>query len=94
MWDVLEHMVDPYEFCKHAITSYIFVTVPDIAGVEGKIEDWRHYRPDEHQHYFSVSSLSRMLSRAGFHLIDIDRREAFLRDKSAPYNLVTMVGKR
>lgn len=94
MWDVLEHMVDPYGFIKNLKTDVLCLTVPDVAGVRGGIESWKHYRPDEHQHYFSVSSLARMLSRAGFYITDLDRSEAIMRDWQSPDSLVTVCAKR
>jgi hypothetical protein len=94
MWDVLEHMVYPYEFINELKTNFLFLVVPDTAGIRGTIYDWKHYRTDEHQHYFSLASLTIMLERAGFYVAGVERTEALLRDYRSPDSLVTVVGRK
>ena len=94
LWDVIEHMEDPYGFIKGLSTKYLFILTPDVGGSPNRIEEWKHFRPDEHQHYFSVDSMTKMLERAGFGVREINRGEAGLRDTVHPEYLVTFVANR
>lgn len=93
LWDVIEHMERPEEFVGSLKTGCLFIVTPDVASIEN-IETWKHYRPDEHQHYFTVDSMVRMLARAGYDLREINRDEAELRDAEHPDYLVTFVAQK
>lgn len=92
LFDVLEHMELPNEFLSRLRTRLVFICTPDLAGAKGQIEGWKHFRPDEHQHYFTVSSLARMMDRCEFDILHLDRQEAYIRDSKEPTSLVTVVG--
>ena len=94
MWDVIEHMVDPNRFLKGMKSEYLFVVTPDADSAPEDFASWKHYRPDEHQHYFTIPSLIGILERNGFALKEINRNEAKIRDKGHPNALVTVVGRR
>lgn len=94
MWDVIEHMWNPNRFLKKLDTDFVFVCTPDVSAAPNDITEWKHYRPDEHQHYFTVPSLIATLERNGFGLKEVCRTEAKIRDSKHPCALVTMVGKR
>lgn len=94
LFDVLEHMELPYEFLRRLRTRMVFICTPDLAGAKDGIEKWKHFRPDEHQHYFTVASLARILDRSGFDVIHLDRQEALIRDANEPCSLVTIVGRK
>lgn len=94
LWDVIEHMEDPFAFVSGLSTGYLFILTPDVGGAPTEMKGWKHFRPDEHQHYFSINSMSRMLSRAGYDLREINRDEAALRDELHPEYLVTFVAQK
>lgn len=94
MWDVIEHMVDPGHFVKGLDSQYVFMATPDVSSAPRDITKWKHYRPDEHQHYFTVPSLISLMEQGGYDLIEIGRDEARIRDRNNPLALVTVVGKR
>ena len=93
LWDVIEHMEHPDKFVSGLKTDYLFIVTPDVSGAKD-IRGWKHYRPDEHQHYFTVDSMSRMLSRCGYDVKEINRDEAEIRDPKNPMYLMTLVAKR
>jgi len=94
MWDVIEHMVDPAHFLRGLDSEFVFVCTPDIGAAPTNVTKWKHYRPDEHQHYFTIRSLIALLENSGFSLREINRNEAKIRDREHPCALMTMVGKR
>lgn len=94
LWDVLEHMEDPAGFASALNTRFLFVLTPDASGLKGKFDGWRHYRPDEHQHYFTKESMTRFMERSGFKVREMNHDEGKLRDPKHPGWLVTCVGER
>ncbi len=72
-FDVLEHVLDPLAFAK-AIHERLLsggtvaISVPNLNSLSRRLmrQRWYFYIPKEHLHYFSPSSLSRLLRRAGF----------------------------
>lgn len=100
LWDVLEHMMDPVSFLARLKTDYVFLLVPDMdCGIgecenERDVEKWKHFRRDEHQHYFTPESIERALFLGGFMLAEINRYEATIRDAKNPNYLMTVVGQK
>lgn len=67
MFDSFEHMADLNEPFKAAPSMFV-VTVPWLPeGVtDESIKSWRHYKPNEHLHYFTEKSLRAVFSRHGY----------------------------
>lgn len=67
MFDSFEHMADLSEPFKAAPKMFV-VTVPWLPeGVtDESIKAWRHYKPNEHLHYFTEKSLRAVFSRHGY----------------------------
>lgn len=67
MFDSFEHMLDLSEPFKAAPRMFV-VTVPWLPeGVtDESIKAWRHYKPNEHLHYFTEKSLIAIFSRHGY----------------------------
>jgi len=66
LWDVLEHIPDfrEIEFILKE-TQYVALTVP-IKPPKIKIENWKHFKPNEHLHYFTIESLDALFKRYNF----------------------------
>lgn len=94
MWDVLEHLEHPAEFIGSLKTRYIFLVTPDVTCAKDDLAKWKHFRPDEHQHYFSDTSLYTMLERKGFSVLEVNREEGEARDPENPNALITVVAKK
>jgi hypothetical protein len=94
LWDVLEHMESPHRFVSELNTKFLFVLTPDATGLKGKLNGWRHYRPDEHQHYFTKESMTLFLERNGYKVREMNHAEGSLRDPKHPGWLMTVVGER
>lgn len=67
MFDSFEHMPDLDEPFK-ASPSLFVVTVPWLPSdvTDESIREWRHYKPNEHLHYFTEKSLISIMSRHGY----------------------------
>jgi len=68
-WDVIEH-IKKLEVLRPVLkmASHVAVTVP-IKPEGGKLVGWKHYKPGEHFHYFSVKSLKAWFDSEGFEFI-------------------------
>ena len=69
MYDVLEHIPDFTEMLPILNkTHYVAVTVP-IKPVKMKWSEYKHFKPGEHLHYFTVDLLKHIFLVMGFDLI-------------------------
>ncbi len=93
MWDVLEHIPDPHRFITGMDTKYLMVLTPDATGLHGKLAGWKHFKVDEHQHYFTKESITAFMERCGFRVMEMNHDEGELRDPRHPQWLVTVVGE-
>jgi hypothetical protein len=66
LWDVLEHLPS-FEEMEDIFTqtSYVAVSIP-IKPAKTKIENWKHFKPGEHLHYFTVESLDAFFKKYDF----------------------------
>lgn len=76
MWDVLEHVPDPTEHMRevHRILSpggLVVIGTPNLGHIQFRLhgESWRHLKPAEHIFYFHSASLSRLLEKTGFEVV-------------------------
>lgn len=93
MWDVIEHLKYPDDFIRRLQCRHLFICTPNTAGVN-LLNGWKHYKPDEHQHYFSVLSMLTMLGRCGYRVLDVNTDEGALRDPDHPMAIMTIVAKK
>lgn len=78
MWDVIEHLPNPEKFIEKAARELggggrIYITTGDIERLIPRFqkEKWRMIHPPSHLHYFSKRSLSKLLEKNGFKIIDV-----------------------
>ena len=79
MFEVLEHVADPkstLEHCYKAMNKggHIVITVPNIEGIEFEILEDKHSNiaPPSHLNYFSPQTLTDILVKNGFEIVNID----------------------
>jgi hypothetical protein len=96
MFDVIEHIRSPRDIIAEVEPEVLVVLTPNVGAVDdpGKIAEWKHYKPGEHLHYYSVPSLSALFEKLGFRVKWYDFHEAEIRNPQRPRDLVTMVGVR
>lgn len=65
-WDVLEHL-DNFSEIEEILcnTNYVAITVP-IKPSNIKLEEWKHFKPGEHLHYFNKKMLDVFFKKYGF----------------------------
>lgn len=78
MWDVIEHLERPDLFIAHIARlmrpgGLLYLTTGDIGSLVARIRGrrWRMIHPPTHLHYFSRSTLRRLLMNHGFEVLDI-----------------------
>ena len=70
-WDVLEHIENPSDTLKLLPkNSYIFVSLPTFPNLE-RIHLSKHYKPNEHLHYFTTAGFIKFMSLSGFSVVEI-----------------------
>ncbi len=77
MFDVIEHLPDPERALRraHALLSpggRLFLTTPDLASPYARLmgAHWHHLDLEQHISLFGVATLTRLLTGAGFALLD------------------------
>ena len=68
-WDVLEHIPN-FETIEAVLesTTYIAITIP-IKPEKQVLNTWKHFKPNEHLHYFTKESVQDMFSKVGFYSV-------------------------
>ncbi|PWK72881.1 class I SAM-dependent methyltransferase [Aminobacter sp. AP02] len=76
MWDTIEHLKRPDQFIAKAASDlkpggHIALTTGDIDSLNAQFrgKNWRMIHPPTHLHYFSVATLTSLLSRHGFEVV-------------------------
>ena len=76
MWDVLEHVPDPTRHMLEvrrvlADGGLVVIGTPNLGHILFRIkrERWRHLKPREHIFYFNPSSITRLLKKTGFDVV-------------------------
>jgi len=78
MWEVLEHMFDPYQFLKNTIKilkkrGFFFATFPNIEGFDIQIlwDKGEAFSPPSHLNYFRKSTITKLFYRVGLEIVEI-----------------------
>jgi 2-polyprenyl-3-methyl-5-hydroxy-6-metoxy-1,4-benzoquinol methylase len=79
MWDVIEHVPDPFAYIHQAAKllssgGVIALATPDVESLPAAFtgKRWVGYKlSEEHIYYFSARTLKRMLDEAGFDVVDV-----------------------
>lgn len=93
MWDVIEHLHEPWQLVKELHPQWIFLSTPNLESVKGPVKEWKHYRPYEHVAYFDKHSLRFHLEAAGYEIMEFNFEEGALRDPSNPEAVITCVAR-
>jgi hypothetical protein len=75
-WDSLEHIKKP-ELLLNYVRKWVFVSIP-IFEDKAHVLRSKHFRPDEHFHYFTHLSFIRFMSDQGFGLVEYNEMESDL----------------
>ncbi len=81
LFDVIEHISDPVALLQHVSGALndggiIVLSTPDASGLASdSFEDWRHYKPGEHIHYFTEASLRSCLELSGYSVLSVTGTE-------------------
>jgi SAM-dependent methyltransferase len=72
MFDVIEHIPDPKKLLvKFPKNSYYICSVPIIENIDN-IKQWKHYRPKEHFHYWTLGGFINYMIENGFECLEHD----------------------
>jgi len=96
-WDSLEHLKNPIQIIKGLNPKYLFICSPSIddwgRGAK-ELNQWRHYMPQEHCHYFCKNSLTHLLSFCGYKILEVNYDESKLRRGGGDKNIITIAAKK
>ncbi|MDE5802958.1 MAG: class I SAM-dependent methyltransferase [Lachnospiraceae bacterium] len=78
MWDTIEHLERPQVYVKKAHDmlekdGYICITTGDVGSLNARMRGrkWRQIHPPTHLHYFSRKTLTMLLDKSGFRVVDV-----------------------
>lgn len=100
MYDVLEHLEDPLE-CLKKLRSLIspdgilVISVPNANVDRHEFSSYRHYKPGEHKHYFTMDSIIQILSKCSFNAFNYNFDESIIRfnPKKPNDNILTVISR-
>jgi len=79
LWDTLEHLRAPDACLKRCVSllnedGMVFLTTGDIGSFNARLRGgrWRQIHPPTHLHYFSKSTITRLLNRLGLEVVGIE----------------------
>lgn len=85
MWDVIEHVANPYRLLDKIGGQWLFLSLPIFADLKD-VASSKHHKPGEHLWYFTSRGLRRFMDEAGFALIEHNWMESELgRDSIETY---------
>lgn len=93
LWDSFEHLTDEEQaafFEKFKSVKMIVVSVPDFSSACLSIDEWRHYRPKEHLHYYTSSALTQRFLKEGYFPAFISHDEDLIRKAPWKNNILSM----
>jgi hypothetical protein len=96
MFDSLEHVEDIEELIEKIYSRYIIITIPHFCPSiqDGEISTWRHYKPNEHLHYFSKKALILFMQKNGYNVLEAYEHEDLIRKSNYKHpNTMTFVFK-
>lgn len=78
LYGVLHHTNQPLELLSHILSrltpgGVLHLTTPNMDSFSAKLlkRRWFHFKPEEHLVYFDPKTLNRVLSKAGFEILDV-----------------------
>jgi 2-polyprenyl-3-methyl-5-hydroxy-6-metoxy-1,4-benzoquinol methylase len=79
MWDVIEHVPDPLAYIQKAAAvlrpgGILALATPDVDSLPARLtgKRWVGYKlSEEHVYYFSARTLSKLLDKAGFEVVNV-----------------------
>jgi hypothetical protein len=77
LWDVLEHLPEPDELLGVLPAgAFAFVSLPVAAEcTPGFLRKWKHFRMNEHYHYWSSAGLVRWMDARGYRMLECNDDE-------------------
>lgn len=72
-WDSLEHICHLEKLLAN-IQHFVFMSMPIFSDYESAISS-RHFRPDEHWHYFTAWGFVKFMQEQGFQLLEYNLME-------------------
>lgn len=97
MWDVIEHLKSPDLYLEKisknmASGGVIALTTGDIDSIMAKLRGkrWRLIHPPTHAHYFSKNTLTRLLDRYGYDVVNIEYCGSYRSIDNIAYNIFVL----
>lgn len=94
MWDVIEHLSDPFAPIRNYKPEYVFICTPNADNTSIlEFMKWKHFKINEHLHYYTPLTISMSMKSIGYDILDCNYDEGYLRDPQNPDAIFTAVFK-
>jgi len=77
-FDSFEHIYDIKRVLSNIENQKVIISLPIYKGEEENLKSWKHYREDEHFHYFTQQGFINFLNSQGFVVLEINNAETLL----------------
>lgn len=101
MWDTIEHLSKPSEYIEKIASEvksggYVCITTGDIGSLNARLrgKKWRQIHPPTHLFYFSKKTLTMLLEKNGFSVIDISYPGNELSIRNIFYSILSLRMKK
>lgn len=101
MWDTIEHLQYPEKYIEKCYKhikkkGMLCITTGDIGSLNAKIRGgkWRQIHPPTHLHYFSKNTITRLLKKHGFKVIQISYPSNFISINTIAYTILVLKWKK
>lgn len=97
MWDVIEHLPKPDDLLNKISSesetgSFLFITTGDISSLIPRVKgsSWRMIHPPTHLHYFSKTTIQKLLEKYGYQVLSVSYPSVSRSVKQIFYSLLML----
>ena len=92
-FDSFEHIKDLDKALNQISSQVVIISLPIYEGKEKDLPDWKHFRTDEHFHYFTDAGFRSFINSRGFTILKVSKGETIIGREDILTYVIKRVGK-